>query len=280
MAVSSMKDIKLRIKSIQGTRQITKAMQLVASSKLRRAKEKMEQSIPYNDTLDELINKLSLNPQKDESIFFSGRETKKVCHCIIAGDRGLAGGYNTNAFKEAINHINSRETETVILPIGKKAIEFFKKKYAVLDEMYSDASDISIGTCYNLGNILCEKYLSGEFDELYVTYTKYKNVLHQDPVTVKVLPLPQSSDEKRSQLNYESGFCSVVKHAVPMYISSIIHTGVCQSYASELTARQNAMDTATGNADEMLEQLQLQYNRVRQAGITQEITEIVAGANM
>lgn len=280
MAGSSMKDIKLRIKSIQGTRQITKAMQLVASSKLRRAKERMEQSAPYGETFKNIIDDLSRSADRDSSVFFAGRkEISKVCHCVIAGDRGLAGGYNSNVFKEVIRCVEKNGHEATVFPIGRKTVEYFKKRFEFLDETYSTAAEISVGDCFVIGQMLTDKFVAGEFDELYLTYTKYKNVLHQEPVTVRVFPLTETVDDKRVQIECESGFGGTIKQIMPSYVASVIYNAVAQSYVSELTARQNAMDTATGNADDMLSELQLQYNRARQAGITQEITEIVAGAN-
>lgn len=279
MAGGSMKDIKLRIKSIQGTRQITKAMQLVASSKLRRAKDRMEQSAPFCETYSRIIDELSSSTDAKDSIFYKGRNTVNVCHCVIAGDRGLAGGYNSNVFKEVVRHSEESGLDTKIVPIGRKAVEHFGKRFEFLDESYSTAADVSIGDCFKIGEMLTDKYVSGEVDEVYLTYTHYKNVLHQEPVTKKIFPLHIDGDSKRTIIECETGFGPMLKSIMPSYVASIIYSAVAQSYVSELTARQNAMDTATSNADEMLSELQLQYNRARQAGITQEITEIVAGAN-
>lgn len=279
MAGGSMKDIKLRIKSIQGTRQITKAMQLVASSKLRRAKDRMEQSAPYFKTYKQIIDELSNSTDAKDSIFYKGRNPVKVCHCVIAGDRGLAGGYNSNVFKEVVRHAEESGLDTKIVPLGRKAVEYFRKHFEFLDESYATAADVSIGDCFNIGKMLTDKYVSGEVDEVYLTYTHYKNVLHQEPVTVKIFPLSLNTNSKHKIIECETGFGATIKSILPSYVASIIYSSVAQSYVSELTARQNAMDTATSNADEMLSELQLQYNRARQAGITQEITEIVAGAN-
>lgn len=279
MAGSSMKDIKLRIKSIQGTRQITKAMQLVASSKLRRAKERMEQSMPYNRSFSEIIESFSESSDYRESIFFAGREVKRVCHCVIAGDRGLAGGYNANAFKMAEANISENDVPTVILPIGRKTSEYFSKKFDFLNSSFATAADVSIGDCFKIGNLLTDGFLKGDFDELYITYTRYRNVLHYEPVTEKLFPLKTNGNGKKIQLECATGFSSAVAKVMPSYLASVIYSAVAQSYVSELTSRQNSMDTATSNADEMISELQLQYNRARQAGITQEITEIVAGAN-
>lgn len=279
MAGGSMKDIKTRIKSIQGTRQITKAMRLVASSKLRRAKERMEQTAPYYNSFSDVINKLSQSADIGESSFFSQRDAKNICYCVVAGDRGLAGGYNSNVFKEVLSHCEGKGKNISVLPIGKKTTEYFGKRFDFLDDFRINASDVSISDCFSIGNLICEKYKAGEIDEFYLTYTFYKNVLHQEVVTLKLLPLEAKTDSKKVQIECEQGFASAVSRVLPSYIASALLTAVSHSYVSELTARQNAMDTATSNADEMISGLQLQYNRARQAGITQEITEIVAGAN-
>lgn len=274
-----MKDIKLRIKSIQGTRQITKAMQLVASSKLRRAKERMQQSAPYAASFKEIVGAFSESADWKESVFFTGRDVKKVCHCVIAGDRGLAGGYNSNVFKAVASRVSASEHPVVILPIGRKTAEYFSKGFEIYDDSFVTAAEVSVGDCFKIGKLLTDGFLSGDYDELYITYTHYKNVLHHEPVTERLFPLQTPESGRKRQLECVAGFSSAVASTMPQYIASVICSAVAQSYVSELTSRQNAMDTATSNADEMLSELRLQYNRARQAGITQEITEIVAGAN-
>ncbi len=279
MAGGSMKDIKTRIKSIQGTRQITKAMRLVASSKLRRAKERMEQTAPYHKSFCDVIDRLSHSTDISDSVFYTQRESKNICYCVVAGDRGLAGGYNTNVFKEVLSHCENSTGNISVLPLGKKTAEYFGKRFKFFEDCKMNASDVSISDCFAIGNLVCDKFKSGEIDEFYLTYTSYKNVLHQEPVTIKLLPLEAKADEKKVQIECEQSFASTVSRVLPSYIASALLSAVSHSYVSELTARQNAMDTATSNADEMISSLQLQYNRARQAGITQEITEIVAGAN-
>lgn len=279
MATNSMKDIKLRIRSIQSTRQITKAMQLVASSKLRRAKERMEQAAPYHRTFKEIIKAFSESSDWKESIFFAERKVKKICLCVIGGDRGLAGGYNSNVFKEVESRIDDMRLPVIILPIGRKTAEHFSKNYELLDASFATAADVGIDECFKIGKMLADGFLNGEYDDVYITYTHYKNVLHHEPITEKLLPLKVSTDERKRQIECDTGFSTAVESAMPSYLASVIYTAVAQSYVSELTSRQNAMDTATSNADEMLSELRLQYNRARQAGITQELTEIVAGAN-
>jgi len=279
MAGSSMKDIKLRIKSIQSTMQITKAMQLVASSKLRRAKERMELAAPYFDSFNQVIKNISCSSDTNGSVFFQKRNAEKICYCVIAGDRGLAGGYNNNVFKEVSEVCSKKNVQTTILPIGKKTVEFFKKRFNFVDEKYTVAANVSIGDCFEIGKTLTEKFLNGDFDELYLTYTSYKSVLKQEVVSTRIFPLESDFSAKKSQISYEPSGGAAIRQIMPSYVAAYVYNALAQSYVCELTSRQNAMDTATSNADEMLSSLQLQYNRARQAGITQEITEIVAGAN-
>lgn len=279
MADGSIKDIKTRIKSIQGTRQITKAMCLVASSKLRRAKERMAQTDPYYRLYNDVLDNLSHSTDAADCVFFTGRDTSNICYCVVAGDRGLAGGYNSNVFKEALSHCKDRECKISVLPIGKKTAEYFGKKFDFFGGCQFISSDVKISDCFALGNLICEKFNMGELDEFFLTYTSYKNTLHQEPVTIRLLPLETKMDSEKVQIECEQGFHYTVAQILPSYIASALITAVSHSYVSELTARQYAMDIATSNADEMISELQLRYNRARQSGITQEITEIVAGAN-
>ena len=239
----------------------------------------MEIAAPSFNTYKDIVSNISCCCSNRESIFFGKKEIKKACYCVIAGDRGLAGGYNSNVFKEVNKMISESPLESVIFPIGKKTAEFFKKDLDFVSEDYITASEISIGDCFEIGNVLTRKYEDAEFDELYVIFTEYKSVLKQDVTTLKIFPFEEDTVSSKNQMTFEPSAASVLKQIMPAYIASVLYNGVAQSYVSELTARQNAMDTATSNADEMLSSLQLQYNRARQAGITQEITEIVAGAN-
>lgn len=283
MAAGSMKDIKLRIKSVQSTMQITKAMELVASSKLRRAKLRVEQSRPYFTVLNEALVDIASSNTEFMSPYTKKREIRRSCYIVIAGDRGLAGGYNSNVFKLVDAAIEGKDA--VILPMGKKSVEHYQRMgRALVTESFAVAADISVSDCFEAARMVAEKYVAGEFDEIYVAYTNFVSMLSQTPAALRVLPFnchPAEKGEKtgpRDMILYEPNGEEVFDAIIPEYIAGVIYGAMCESVASELGARRTAMDAATKNAGDMIENLNLYYNRARQAAITQEITEIVAGA--
>ena len=272
----SMKAIKNRIKSVENTRQITKAMQLVATSKLRRAKERIEYSRPFFEILSQTLSDIERSNKDFSSPFTQRREGGRTCHIVIAGDRGLAGGYNSNLFKSL-----SIKDGDIIFPIGKKVTEYFAKKdVSIFTTAYSVAADIGISDCNSIGASLADAFLKGEFTSLDISYTSFVNVLTQIPKTQEILPIALDEGEKseNSLILYEPSPAAVFEKIVPHYISGIIYGALCESLASELSARRTAMENATDNAGEIIDSLSLKYNRARQAAITQELTEIVAGA--
>ena len=275
--MASMKKIKNRIKSVENTRQITKAMELVATSKLRRAKEHIEASRPYFETLLAALDEISAS-NKDFSSPFTHPcpENAAHCHIVIAGDRGLAGGYNSNLFKSL-----SVSPGDIIFPIGKKAVEYFEKKdVRIFTRIYEVADDVSISDCHAIGRELSEAFLKGEFAALDISYTGFVNVLTQIPNTRSVLPITgtEGGSSKKSLIIYDPSPEALFEQIVPHYISGAVYGALCESLTSELSARRTAMEAATDNAGEIIDKLSLKYNRARQAAITQELTEIVAGS--
>ena len=249
---ANMKAVKLRIKSVQSTMQITKAMELVASSKLRKAKERAEVCRPYFETMHQTLVDIARGNTDFSSVYARESGNEKRCYVLIAGDRGLAGGYNTNLFKclEAA----SLNQDFLVLPIGKKAVEYSKRNgFACVTESFGEIADVSV------------------------------SMLSQQPSAIPVLPLKDLTDKQdtksiRNLILYEPDASEVFDAIVPEYLAGLISGAVCESVASELAARRTAMEAATNNAEEMIEKLNLHYNRARQASITQEITEIVGGA--
>ena len=282
MAGASMKDVKLRIKSVESTMQITKAMELVASSKLRKAKERQERSRPYFVGLRDTLSSIEASTRDFSSPYQKQREVKKRCLIMIAGDRGLAGGYNSNIIK-AVTEQMQDDTPTCVLPIGKRAVDFCNRKgIEILTSEFAEAGSISISDCFAISNLLTQGYLSGQFDETTIIYTQFISMLTQSPKSEKLLPLKADDGKKREDLRslvfYEPSPEEVYDAIVPGYIAGMIYGAMCESVASEQGARRTAMDAASKNAAEMIEDLSLRYNRARQGAITQEITEIVAGA--
>lgn len=281
---ASMKEIKLRIKSVQSTRQITKAMELVASSKVRRARERIERTEPYFNLLYDTMSKIAYGKRDFTSPFVEPREEiKKVCYVIIAGDRGLAGGYNSNIMKLLEAHMKEHGHPVCVVPVGKKAAEYCQRKeMEILTDQYRLVEDVTIGNCFEAAHTLATEFRKGTFDELFIIYTNFASMLTQHATAMQVLPIPyhkeEAKDDFKSLVLYEPSPEAVFNAVVPEYISGIFYGALCQSYASEQAARRNAMDAASKNADDMIEDLSLKYNRARQGAITQEITEIVAGA--
>ena len=281
MAGVSMKDIKLRIKSMESTKQITKAMEMVASSKLRRAQERVQNSRPYFHILYDTLNTIANNTENFESPFLEQRPVKKSCYVVIGGDRGLAGGYNANVFKMAWAKMENQSC--CVVPIGKKTLEFFRRRGAeILTDLYAEAADDHVGDCFSIAKMLSRGFLEGEFDEVSVIYTEFVSILSQTPVSLKLLPLeytPMPGDTESScETLYEPDSYAVFDAIIPEYLGGVIYGALCEAVTSEHGARRTAMEAATSNAEEMIADLSLKYNRARQGAITQEITEIVAGA--
>ena len=279
----SMKDIKLRIKSVESTMQITKAMELVASSKMRRAKERVEHSRPYFETLHKTLTEIAAADPRARNPYLRRAEVKKTLLIVIAGDRGLAGGYNSNVLRQA----QQKAGDVVVLPIGKRSAEYFiHHEVPLFTQEVLLAADITVGECFQLARRITEGYCKGEYDAVKICYTRFDSMMTQTASTMEVLPLSiepteqQKAEARRSQILYKPSSEEVFRAIIPEYVAGIVYGAVCESVASELAARRTAMDAATKNAGEMIDHLNLYYNRARQAAITQEITEIVAGAEI
>ena len=279
MAGVSEKEIKTRIRSMKSTRQITKAMEMVAASKLRRAQEKVLVVRPYYETLCGAMESVLRANRDLSSPYLVKRSGNKTLYLVIAGDRGMAGGYNGNIFKQILPQVY--EKNATVLPIGRKAVEFFQGREVPVLEGYIRAEAVSVGDCFTLAKMLAMRYLAGEFDEIGVVYTDFVSVLSQIPTFRSMLPLRREGKAEvpvSGGVLFEPDSREVFERIVPEYLGCIVYGALCESRASEQAARRMAMDAATKNAEEMIDRLHLQYNRARQAAITQEITEIVAGS--
>ena len=280
MAGVSTKDIKNRIRSMESTKQITKAMEMVAASKLRQAQNRITASRPYFEILSNTISDIVATNRDFTSPYLRKREGNRALFVVIAGDRGLAGGYNSNVIKLAVSRMEGKEA--TVLPIGKKAVDYFRSKgYALLAETYAEAADVDIGDCFSIAKLLSKVWLAGNFDEIHVAYTNFVSVLSQTADVRQLLPLipeEREASESRCVTLYEPEPEEVFASIVPEYLGGIVYGAICESRCAEQAARRTAMDSATSNAEDMIADLSLKYNRARQAAITQEITEIVAGA--
>ena len=283
MATGNMKDIKRRIRSVSSTRQITKGMELVASSKMRHVKQRVEAARPYFETQYELMSQVASVKKDFTTVFTEERPVKKRLFIVIAGDRGLAGGYNSNVLKAAAAAHENDAEKPMIIAIGKKAVEYFEKRgYEMAGSYPCFAEHAKTADCANIADHVTELFRNEQIDEVEMFYTAFVSPLVQTPECIKLLPLSnlgKQEDEDAQFINYDPSPEAVFNRIVPKFIMSIINCGVVESYASEQGARRTAMESATDNADQMISDLSLIYNRARQEKITNEINEIVSGAN-
>lgn len=283
--MASMGDIKRRIKSVSSTQQITKAMNLVASSKLTRAKSRFLDTKPYFNGVQQVIANIAKGAKGVTSDFITNREVKNTAIAVISGDRGLCGGYNANVSKLAYNLGEGKNAKYITL--GSKAQEFFTSRGCNIVKSYRGISeDPQYYMARVIGERLIEMYTKGEADEIYIAYTEYISTIANEPKYVKILPLDindfQGSEKEENNMTltiYEPSEEEVLDYIIPKYVSMFIYGAMVEASVCELGSRMTAMDSATENAGEMIDKLSLAYNRARQGAITQEITEIVSGSN-
>lgn len=277
-----MRDIKRRIRSVSNTKQITKAMELVSSAKLRRAREKLEKTRPYFNTILRSIQDILASSSGINHPFLVRREIKKSAYIVITADRGLAGAYNNNVIREAVDNIKDKDN-AVIITVGSKGRDFFNRRgYDVKGEFLNISEKPSFSDAKNIGKLVVELFKDGEVDEVNLVYTHFNSTISYEPKLLKLLPAEgieaEEKNKKATLIEYEPSPESVLDYLIPKYIESAIYGALIESSASEQAARRVAMENATDNAEEMIEDLKLSFNRARQASITQEISEIVGGA--
>ncbi len=283
MASSNMKDIKRRIKSVESTRQITKAMELVASSKLRKAKEKADNSKPFFNTLYDTMCEIVASDNTFNSIYTRKRKNNVTLLVVIGGDRGLAGGFNANVLKMAQQRYDElkESSEVVILPIGRKAVEYFEKRDVKIMTRYENISEsLTIYGAMSIADKIIDVYNKDKIDRVELFYTDCVSPLLQEARRMPLIPLDIEPDKEYKGLtNYDPSPEAVFDSIIPRYLAGVLFGAIVDSFAAEQAARRTAMENATDNANEMISDLSLMYNRARQAAITQEITEIVGGAS-
>lgn len=286
--MASMRDIKRRIKSVSSTQQITKAMNLVASSKLNKAKSRFNDTKPYFNAVQKVIVNIVKGSNGVSSEFLKSRDGNKAAVIVIAGDRGLCGGYNSNVCKAAYNI--AKDKETSMITIGSKARDYFNHKHMnIAGDITGISENPTYADAFVLGTKVVKMFAEKEVDEVYLAYTEYISTIASEPKVIKLLPLDpkdfadidkNSNDTSNLTLTiYEPDEEEVLNYIIPKYINTVIYGALAESAVCELGARMTAMDSATDNANEMIDKLNLVYNRVRQGAITQEITEIVSGSN-
>ncbi len=260
------KTLRVRIKSVNSTMQLTNAMGLVASSKIRRANEAMLKGRAYSDALDSTMNVLTADRECLKSPYMKEREALRTRLIVIAGDRGLAGGYNANVFRLAAEY-----PEAEIIPIGRRACDRYEKPFV-------SSESFSFNDAYALADELCRDFSGEKFDRLGIVSTKYNSIMSQEAVVTWLLPLKRNENGSIHGIVFEPDRLTVLNNIIREYVAGKITVSIRESFASEVSARRMAMDSASKNAQQMINDLQLEYNRARQGAITQEITEIVAGS--
>lgn len=283
MASGNMKDIKRRVKSVESTMQITKAMELVASSKLRKAKARAEAARPFFEAQYSLMCRIAGETENFSTVFTRHREIKNRLFIVIAGDRGLAGGYNSNILKMAQAAADSGAPAKIIA-IGKKAVEYFDKHgFDVVANYPGLAEHIKTADAADVAQIAVDMFANGTVDEIQLFFTQFVSPLVQNATQMSILPIDAPSGgavpPNKAGTTYDPSPEAVFNRVIPKMTASLLMCAVNESYASELGARRTAMENASDNAEEMIGNLSLMYNRARQEKITNELNEIVSGAN-
>ena len=283
--MASMRDIKRRKTSIQGTQQITKAMKLVSTVKLQRARAGAERSQTYFDCMYDTVNNILSRVGHLEHKYLVPGACPKKAVIVITSNRGLAGGYNSNVAKLITGQEDWKTEDVVVYAIGNKGREILERKGYTVKESYPEViEEPTYAEAMLLSDKLLTSFAAGEIGEIYLAYTHFKNTVSHEPKLIKLLPVEFDEDEMREAadekvlMNYEPNEEEALDMIIPKYVTSLFYGALVEAVASENGARMQAMDSATGNAEEMLEDLTLLYNRARQGAITQELTEIISGA--
>jgi F-type H+-transporting ATPase subunit gamma len=285
----ALKEVRNRIKSVQSTQQITKAMKMVSAAKLRRAQDAIIQMRPYAQKLQEMLGNIVGNAEGDINLALAKeRPVEKVLLIVITSDRGLCGGYNSNLIKLAKLDIHEKyaaqfaKGNVQILPLGKRGYEHFTKNhYKVIDRFWNIFSDLSFEHVAEAAKYAMDAFSKGEIDAVDVVYSEFKNAATQKFIAEPFLPVKKSAPQKggtKADFIFEPGKEVLLQELMPKILNTQLHKAILDSHASEHGARMTAMDKATDNANELLKVLKISYNRARQAAITTELTEIVSGA--
>ena len=284
--MASMRDIKRRKSSIQSTQQITKAMKLVSTVKLQKAKNRAEQTDPYFNYMYKTVSSMLARSGNIDHPYLTAGYSKKKAVVVITSNRGLAGGYNSNIVKLITGSDFDKEDLDIYAVGGKGAETLERRGYHIADLQTEMMEAPTYPDAASLCNRVLDAFTSGEVGEIYLAYTHFKNTVSQEAKLIKLLPVEIEPDSEENQasdsnilMNYEPNEEEALDMIIPKYVTSLFYGALVEAVASENGARMQAMDSATSNAEEMISDLSLKYNRARQGSITQELTEIIAGAN-
>lgn len=288
--MASLKEIRAKVTSIKSTQKITRAMQMVAASKMRRAQERMEVGRPYSENMRRVVSHL-VNASSDyKHPYMTNRQVNGVGYILVSSDRGLAGGLNINLFKQLMHHVKEFQDQSVeaeFAVIGSKGVSFFKSFGGKVTSAVTDYGDNPTFEQLNAPvQAMLDDYTNGRLDRIFVVYNKFVNAMTQKPIINQLVPLPNEAVDSSSGIQtelswdyiYEPDVKTLIDGLLGRYIESIVYQAVMENIASEQSARMVAMKAATDNAGDLINDLQLVYNKLRQAAITREISEIVGGA--
>lgn len=279
----SFQDLRRRIKSINSTKQITKAMKAVSAARMRKAQEAVMAARPYSKRIKGVLGRVAVASSGVKHPLLAARDPKKIAYIVITADRGLCGGFNSNVIRRAAQEIKGVNAELSLVTVGRKSRDFFRRRgFNIAQQYVGLGEDIKYSTARDIASFVIDKYSAEEYDAVYLIYSQYVNVLVQKPVLLKLLPAePPAGEEgeaKKVDYIFEPSAEAVLTELLPKYIENAIYQGLLESKAGEQSARMTAMENATKNASEMIDKLTMTMNRARQAQITKEISEIVGGA--
>ncbi|NLW06638.1 MAG: F0F1 ATP synthase subunit gamma [Clostridia bacterium] len=280
--MACMRDLKRRIRSISNIQHITRAMKMVAASKLRRAQINVTATRPYTYKLEEVIGRLIATVDPETQPLMAPREVKKVGYVLLTSDRGLAGGYNASLIRLTDEHLQAQKHATTLVAVGRKGRDYFRRRQVEIAASYTELGDIpDMFQARELARQLMDLYLSGAVDELHLVYSRFYSAIRNVPRVEQLLPLAPRKGEAgaEGEYIYEPSPEIVLRSLLPRYCEIKVYQALLEAKASEHGARMTAMDNATKNAGEMIDMFTLSFNRARQAAITREITEVVAGAD-
>jgi len=285
--MAALRDIKRKITAVQKTKQITRAMNMVAASKLRGAQLRMENFRPYAVKFMDVLKSLALRVDPKSHPLLAVREPKRIKVICMTSDRGLCGGYNSNVIKTTERFMRDRvahDKEVSLIAVGKKGRDYFRKRAKMINQHVDVFAKFDMSLSQRIGEDVIPSFIAEEYDELYLIYSEFRSVAIQRPVVVRLLPIPSVGEEediepdKRLEYIYEPSEEALLDQLLPMYIRVLIYRALLETSSGENAARMMAMDNATSNCDDMIQSLTLNYNKARQAAITKEISEIVGGA--
>ncbi|MDZ7361250.1 MAG: ATP synthase F1 subunit gamma [candidate division KSB1 bacterium] len=283
--MATLRTIRRRIASVKSTQQITKAMKMVAAARLRKAQERMMRARPYSKSLDEVLGHVAAKVEHALHPLLHAREPKRVAFVVITGDRGLCGSFNANIIRRATNEINAARQDgraVELITVGKKAFEHFnRRRYPILEKYVNFFDKLDFSHAQDIAALIQDRYVNGKLDRIYLVFNEFKSAIQQNIVVQQLLPIvprPPKDEKYATDFIFEPSTVKILDNLCPRYLNVEIWHALLESFAAEMGARMAAMSTASDNAKELIVQLTLYYNKVRQASITRELMDIVGGA--